>query len=167
MNSHQFSLKQLLTPNNLFLLAFYALTITAAPIYLLQSLENAINSKKRNCDSGVITKIKQESPHITAQTKSGKANLTFPSNPLSLKKRILWNQLPLTTGQQISYCTVHYNPLGQNFLMEIKSDRQSLLDEATAKQIIEKETSISTLIAVNLVSYFFLLCYAFKFRKKS
>lgn len=167
MNFHQLSLKQLLTPSNLFLLALYALTITAAPIYLLQSLENAINSKKRDCDSGVITKIKQESPHITAQTKSGKVNLTFPSNPLSLKKRVLWNQMPLTTGQQISYCIVQYNPLGQNFLMEIKSDQESLLDEATAAQILKEETSISTLIAVNLVSYLFLLCYAIKFRRKS
>jgi hypothetical protein len=157
---------QFATPSTIFLLILYATLVTATPIYMLISLERAINSKERFCTQGTILRLREDAPHITAQTNTGNTRLTLPSSALSIKKRVFKKKYALQEGGQIYFCQLKYHPFGQRYITLLQSGSETLISETSSAKEIRTETNIADLFILNIASYIGLIFYAIKFRRE-
>lgn len=159
-------LYQFATPNTIFLLTLYATLVTAAPICMLISLEKAINSKERFCTQGTILRLKEDAPHIIAQTSTGNARLTLPSSALSIKKRVFNKRYALQEGEEIYFCQLKYAPFNQHYVTLLQSGSETIISEKSSAEEIREETNIADLLILNIASYAGLIIYAIKFRRE-
>jgi hypothetical protein len=144
----------------------FAISITAAPIYTLFSTHSALDSQKRFCSSGRIRRFHHSAPHIIVKTIDGEASLTLPSDPLSIKKRIIKSHYPIQEGSSIEWCSVEYGIFSERFITSIQSGGQSILSEAQAKKVIADETGLMSLLTLNVLSYFALYA-AYKHQRET
>lgn len=157
---------QFATPSTIFLFTLYAALVTAAPIYMLISLEKAINSKERFCTQGTILRLREDAPHITAQTNTGNTRLTLPSSALSIKKRVFKKKYALQEGEEIYFCQLEYAPFGQRYITLLQSRSETIINETSSAKEIREETNIADLLLLNIASYVGLIFYAIKFRRE-
>lgn len=157
---------QFATPGTIFLLTLYATLVTAAPIYMLISLEQALNSSERFCTHGTILRLREDAPHITAQTSAGNTRLTLPSSALSIKKRVFKKTHKIQEGDKLYFCQLEYSPFGQRYITLLQSGSETIISETSAAKEIRKETNVISLLIFNIASYVGFILYAIKFRRE-